>query len=197
MTAIAERASGDLRRAAARARLDRRFALSIEVPRRFFREEADAVSRAALEMARRFARGGRLLACGDAAQASDAEHVAVEFVHPVLVGKRALPALALTGEVGRLSSRLAALGRPDDIVLVIVQADLNSAVRSALAQARELGMLTLALCGDSPSDHQPGCTEFLFAVPCADPLVVQETHETIYHVFWELVHLFLEHRVTS
>jgi D-sedoheptulose 7-phosphate isomerase len=48
------------------------------------------------ELADRFGRGGRLLAVGASAQArSDARHVAVEFVHPVIVGKRALPALAL------------------------------------------------------------------------------------------------------
>jgi D-sedoheptulose 7-phosphate isomerase len=54
-------------------------------------------------MAERFARGGRLLACGTtAAEWSDACHVAVEFVHPVIVGKRALPALALpVDEVAR------------------------------------------------------------------------------------------------
>jgi hydrogenase nickel incorporation protein HypB len=53
-------------------------------------------------MAERFARGGRLVAIGLAAPArSDARHVAVEFVHPVIVGKRALPALGLTGESGR------------------------------------------------------------------------------------------------
>ena len=53
-------------------------------------------------MAERFARGGRLIAFGRTPAArSDARHVAVEFVHPVIVGKRALPALALAGEGGR------------------------------------------------------------------------------------------------
>ena len=47
----------------------------------------------ATAMAERFARGGRLLALGRSPAArSDARHVAVEFVHPVIVGKRALPA---------------------------------------------------------------------------------------------------------
>ena len=52
-------------------------------------------------MAERFARGGRLIAFGRTPAArSDARHVAVEFVHPVIVGKRALPALGLAGEGG-------------------------------------------------------------------------------------------------
>ena len=47
-------------------------------------------------MAERFARGGRLVALGSSPAArSDARHVAVEFVHPVIVGKRALPAIGI------------------------------------------------------------------------------------------------------
>ena len=54
-------------------------------------------------MAERFARGGRLIAAAfSPAARSDVRHVAVEFVHPVIVGKRALPALGLTGESGGL-----------------------------------------------------------------------------------------------
>ncbi len=59
----------------------------------WFAAEAERLARLCGEMAERFARGGRLLATGDV---SDSRHVAVEFVHPVIVGKRALPALAVT-----------------------------------------------------------------------------------------------------
>ena len=54
---------------------------------------ADAVAAACLAMARAFRGGGRLLAFGAGASATDAQHVSVKFVHPVVVGKRALPAL--------------------------------------------------------------------------------------------------------
>ena len=47
-------------------------------------------------MSDRFLRGGRLLAFGRGPYATDAQHVSVEFVHPVIVGKRALPALDLS-----------------------------------------------------------------------------------------------------
>ena len=72
-----------------------------EAGERFFAAEAERIARLCHGMAERFARGGRLLALGVSDQArSDARHVAVEFVHPVIVGKRALPALALVGERG-------------------------------------------------------------------------------------------------
>ena len=68
-------------------------------------------------MAERFARGGRLVAIAASAPArSDARHVAVEFVHPVIVGKRALPALGLTGESGPVAAELGLVAEPDDIV---------------------------------------------------------------------------------
>ena len=69
-------------------------------------------------MAERFARGGRLIALGRSPAArSDARHVAVEFVHPVIVGKRALPALALAGEGGPLAEQAELAVEPDDIVI--------------------------------------------------------------------------------
>jgi len=74
----------------------------------WFAAEAGRLAEVCQAMAERFARGGRLLATGDV---SDSRHVAVEFVHPVLVGKRALPALAVT------PGELALLAEPDDMVM--------------------------------------------------------------------------------
>src|SRR5215470_11108803 len=71
------------------------------VARAFFAREAPRLARASREMARRFEKGGRLLAFGRGASATDAQHVSVEFVHPVIVGKRALPALDLSAEFPR------------------------------------------------------------------------------------------------
>lgn len=192
MTATAmpgSRANADARAAL----LARRFALSVDVPRRFFQAHADSISRACLAMAQRFERGGRLLVVGQGAQASDAEHVAVEFVHPVLVGKRALPALALPGETSSLLARLATLAQPSDIVMTLDLDGHGPAALAALGFARSAGLLTIALTGaaggamrrDAMADH-------LFVVDATDALVIQETHETLYHVLWELVHLFFE-----
>ena len=56
----------------------------------FFAREALRLAEACREMSERFLRGGRLLAFGRGPYATDAQHVSVEFVHPVIVGKRAL-----------------------------------------------------------------------------------------------------------
>lgn len=140
---------------------------------RFFADAADRIARLCHQMAERFARGGRLLAFGaSAADWSDARHVAVEFVHPVIVGKRALPALAMSpGDVELLV-------RPDDIVIAFGE---GAQIAGGLRAAQAAGCLTVEL---GPQ-----------AVPSAgDPFVAQEITETLYHVLWELVQVFFEHR---
>ena len=81
--------------------------------RRSSTAEAERLARLCHLMAERFARGGRLVAFGRSPAArSDARHVAVEFVHPVIVGKRALPAIGLAGEGGDLAAQVELLARP-------------------------------------------------------------------------------------
>ena len=82
-----------------RARIDAALAARTELNREFFAGEAERVARCCHAMAERFGRGGRLLAIGaGGSTGSDAAHIAVEFVHPVIVGKRALPALVVPDE---------------------------------------------------------------------------------------------------
>src|SRR5262245_8263133 len=98
-----------------RALAPARFEQSADVATPCVYGHASLLARACLEMSQRFRRGGRLLALGSGAAATDARHVTVEFVHPVIVGKRALPALALEAEssvAGQPFERaLAVLGR--------------------------------------------------------------------------------------
>src|SRR5438128_12218032 len=81
-----------------RAVVEARFEQSMSVPEAFFASEAGRIAEACWAMARRFHQGGRLLAFGNGAWATDAQHVSVEFVNQVIVGKRALQAVALTND---------------------------------------------------------------------------------------------------
>jgi D-sedoheptulose 7-phosphate isomerase len=149
---------------------------------RFFGAEAERIARLCHRMAERFARGGRLVALGETPQArSDVRHVAVEFVHPVIVGKRALPALGLSREGGPLEQQVALLARPDDIAIAF-----GPGTAGALAVAARRGCLTIAF---APSE-----AEWEFRPPASDPFVAQELVETLYHVLWELCHVFFDHR---
>src|SRR3981081_4139791 len=95
-----------------KALVTRRFEQSMTIPEVFFAAEEERIAQACWGMARRFHQGGRLLAFGNGASATDAQHVSVEFVHPVIVGKRALPALALTNDSATLSSRVSDSASP-------------------------------------------------------------------------------------
>jgi len=169
-------------------------------------EDATALALACRDMAARFSRGGRLLVFGNGAGATDAQHVAVEFVHPVIVGKRALPALSLVSDAATLmgvasrrgldgvyAHQVEVLGRPDDIALGI-SGDGNCAnVRAGLRAAREAGLLTIALLGgDGGAVLARGEADHCLVVGSTDPLVVKEGHVTAYHLLWELVHVFFD-----
>jgi D-sedoheptulose 7-phosphate isomerase len=183
-----------------------RFEQSMSIPEAFFARETERIAEACWAMARRFHQGGRLLAFGNGAWATDAQHVSVEFVHPVIVGKRALPALALTNDSATLSGLMAggnaempfvrqlrALARPQDIAMGFSADGCCTNVVAALKLARQMGLLTLGLTGADGGVLRQTELDFCFVVSTRDPLVIQETHETLYHVLWELVHVFFEH----
>ena len=149
----------------------------------FFRTEAQRLAEACHEMSRRFLAGGRLLAFGRGSAATDAQHVSVEFVHPVIVGKRALPALDVGPGFGK---RLPVVLRPEDMVMGFAFPEAEPAVDRALTAARERGALTFALTGKAG--------EYSFEPPDENPFVVQEVFEVLYHMLWETVHVYFEHR---
>jgi D-sedoheptulose 7-phosphate isomerase len=153
----------------------------------FFTHESERLARLCHLMAERFARGGRLVAFGRGPAArSDVRHVAVEFVHPVIVGKRALPAIGLAAEGGDLREQVELVVRPDDITMAFGAQEDGGEARRAIAAASSRGCLTVGFASAG--------AEWEFVPPTDDPYVAQELVETLYHVLWELVHVFFEHR---
>src|SRR6266568_1968228 len=141
-----------------------------------------------------------------AAAGADAQHVAVEFVHPVIVGKRALPAISLTTDVATVtgiaeregmdaifSHQLRYLTTSGDIALGICATGHCGSVVAGLATAKELGLLTIALTGREGRAVADGpAADHVLLADSDDPRVVKEMHVTMYHLLWELVHVFLE-----
>jgi D-sedoheptulose 7-phosphate isomerase len=168
--------------------------------------QADAVAAACHAMAVRFHRGGKLVVFGTGGASTDAQHVAVEFVHPVIVGKRALPAISLTTDVATVTGiaerdgvaaifahQIRHLAEPADIALGL-SADGNTAsVLAGLEAARDRGLLTIALAGGDGGQIAAGkAADHIIVTRSADPRVVKELQVTAYHVLWELVHVFFE-----
>jgi D-sedoheptulose 7-phosphate isomerase len=150
----------------------------------FFPGESERLAGVCQALSERFLRGGRLLAFGRGPYATDAQHVSVEFVHPVIVGKRALPALDLS-PYGRAGA--SALIGADDAVMGFGPPAGDPEVGELLRAARARGALTFALPGDT------GDADYA-ARPSPDPFLHQELVEIVYHTLWETVHVFFEHR---
>jgi D-sedoheptulose 7-phosphate isomerase len=149
----------------------------------FFAREAGRLAEACYEMSERFLRGGRLLAFGRGPYATDAQHVSVEFVHPVIVGKRALPALDLSI---LFQPWLQAIVSSEDIVMGFGPPDGDTEVWEALASADKRHAMTFALPGSRGS--------YAVETGIAHPFMHQELIEILYHTLWETVHVFFEHR---
>src|SRR5207302_1926662 len=169
-------------------------------------EQAEAVASACHAMAVRFHQGGKLMVFGTGAASTDAQHVAVEFVHPVIVGKRALPAISLTTDVATvtgiaeqegvaaiLAHQIRFLADPADSALGIDVDGNTAGVLAGLEAAAGLGLLSIALLGGEGGRLAASkAVDHLLLAASSDPRVVKELHVTMYHVLWELVHVFFE-----
>jgi len=175
-------------------------------PVRKLAAQAGAVAEACHAMAVRFHRGGKLVVFGIGGASTDAQHVAVEFVHPVIVGKRALPAISLTTDVATVTGvaerdgmdaifahQIRYLAAAQDIALGISPDGNCMSVTTGLATAKALGMLTIGLAGgDGGAMAASPAVDHVLIAASDDPRIVKELQVTTYHVLWELVHVFFE-----
>ena len=142
---------------------------------------------ASLTLARAFAAGATMWCCSPGLEAH-AHHVAVEFVHPVIMGKRALPAAVVDG--ADPVSALRALSRPGDVLVAIAPAG-DPAVSSAMRRARAWG-LTSVWIGQGPRP-EPGAADFVLWVDDDPDAAYSGRFVLLYHLLWELTHVCFEH----
>jgi D-sedoheptulose 7-phosphate isomerase len=165
------------------SQIEERLLARNQIVEEFVSQESFRLAEACRSMSERFVQGGRLLAFGRGPYATDAQHVSVEFVHPVIVGKRALPALDISM---LFRPWLETILHPEDIVMGFGPPEGDDEVRSALKFAQARNALTFALPGAEGSYAVEAFTQ--------DPFIHQEMIEILYHTLWETVHVFLEHR---
>lgn len=168
--------------------------------------DSERIAQACREMAARFRRGGKLIVFGNGGGGTDAAHITVEFMHPVIVGKKALPAVALSNDSATVSGvsgreglaetfahQVRQWADPADMALGISRDGGCENVLRGLETARELGLFTLALVGgDGGAIARDGAADHVLIAASDDPAVVKEIHVTVYHVLWELVHVLFE-----
>src|SRR4051812_33828967 len=133
---------------------------SVEVKSKFFEDNKDTILAASLQMAKAFHRGRKLLVCGNGGSATDAQHVAVEFMHPIIVGRKALPAICLTNDMAMVtavandvgfndifSRQIIALASPGDVLLGISTSGNSENLSHAFATARQMKLPSIGFAG--------------------------------------------------
>ena len=176
---------------------------SADVEEQFFRAEADRIEALVRAMAARFSSGNRLYVMGNGGSATDAQHISLEFFHPIVEKRKPLPAIALTADQALLTAisndrdfakvfadQLRVLARPGDMALAVSTSGKSPNLVQALETARELGLLTIAFTGKD-GGRLPDLAEYCFVVPSFSIHRIQETHVTLYHIVWDLVHVAL------
>ncbi|MFL5263885.1 MAG: SIS domain-containing protein [Anaeromyxobacteraceae bacterium] len=176
---------------------------SAEVKLRFFEENAARLEACVRDLAGRFRDGGKLLVMGNGGSACDAAHVAVEFVHPIVEKRRALPALALTADAATITAigndtdfarvfveQVELHARPADAALGISTSGASANVNRALKRAREKGLLTIGFAGRD-GGRMPEVCDHCFVVKTWSVHRVQETHTALLHLLWDEVHVAL------
>jgi D-sedoheptulose 7-phosphate isomerase len=182
---------------------------SAEIKTKFFADNKDAILSASLRMAKAFHRGGKLLVCGNGGSATDAQHIAVEFMHPITVGRKALPAICLTNDIAMMTAvandvgfadvftrQIIALGSEGDVLLAISTSGNSKNLMHAFATARRMSMTTIGFAGSNGGEMAElaagGLLDFCLTVPTASIHRIQETHVALYHIMWDMVHTFLQ-----
>ena len=176
---------------------------SADVKEQFFRAEADRIEALVRAMAARFSDGGRLYVMGNGGSATDAQHISLEFFHPIVEKRKPLPAIALTADQALLTAisndrdfakvfadQLRVLARPGDMALAVSTSGKSPNLVQALETARELGLLTIAFTGKD-GGRLLDLAEYCFVVPSFSIHRIQEVHVTLYHIVWDLVHVAL------
>jgi len=149
---------------------------------------AEDLAQAAFTLAKRFAAGATMWSIAPSWE-PHALHIAVEFVHPVIMGKRALPAVALTGP--DLVDLVRVSVRPGDIVIAVSGAD-QPEVRSVMRRAPAWGATTIWVgSGQRP---KAGMADHVLWLDDPDPRVPATGGFVLfYHLLWELTHVCFEH----
>jgi len=175
------------------------FEESAETKLKFVAEHADRIQRMADLLVETFRKGNKVLLFGNGGSATDAQHIAAEFVGRYRRERIPLAAIALSADQAQLTCiandydfsevfarQIQALGRPGDVVIGISTSGNSPNVLKGLKTAREKGLVTVGWTGAS-GDKLVALVDHAFVVPSTVVARVQETHLTLGHILCELV----------
>lgn len=175
------------------------FADSASVKQQFARDHADRIAQVATLMVTAFRAGRKVLLFGNGGSATDAAHIAAEFVGRYKRERQPLPAIALATDIAAITCiandygyeelfarQVLAHGQKGDIAIAISTSGNSPNVLKGVEAARACGMITVAWTGGS-GGKLAGLADYPFVVPSHVTARIQESHITLGHVLCELV----------
>lgn len=172
---------------------------SAEIKRRFAREHADKIAQVAQLIGRAFREGRKVLLFGNGGSATDAAHIAAEFVGRYKRERAPLPALALATDIAAITCiandygfeelfarQVRAHGQKGDIAIAISTSGNSPNVLRGIEAARDCGLTTIAWTGGT-GGKLAGMADYAFVVPSTVTARIQESHITLGHVLCELI----------
>ena len=174
---------------------------SIDTKTRVLADETllGTVAQVAEAMTTAFQNGKKVLFCGNGGSAADAQHLAAEFSgrfyydRPPLFSEALHVNSSYVTAVGNdysydvIYSRLVqAMGREGDVLVGISTSGNSTNVVKALEVANELGMITVAMTGET-GGKMKDVSKFLINIPSKDTPRIQECHILLGHVMCEIV----------
>ena len=176
---------------------------SAELTMRFFEAHAEELLRCSSSLAQRLAEGGRLLVIGNGGSACDAQHVALEFTHPIAEKRRSFSASSLAVDGALLTAigndrdfadvfadQIDRTATARDAVLGISTSGASTNVLRGMRRAREKRLLTIAFTGRD-GGALVDLAEHCFVVPSWSIHRIQEAHTVLLHLLWDQVHVAL------
>ncbi len=172
---------------------------SAEIKRRFARDHADKIVQVAQLMGRAFQTGHKVLLFGNGGSATDAAHIAAEFVGRYKRERAPLPAIALATDIAAITCiandygfeelfarQVRAHGQRGDVALAISTSGNSPNVLKGVEAAKAMGLTTIAWTGGS-GGKLAGMVDYAFVVPSTLTARIQESHITLGHVLCELI----------
>lgn len=175
------------------------FSDSASVKQQFARDHAGRIATVATLLVTAFREGHKVLLFGNGGSATDAAHIAAEFVGRYKRERAPLPAIALATDIAAITCiandygfdelfarQVRAHGRKGDIAIGISTSGNSPNVLKGVAAARECGLITIAWTGGT-GGKLAGLVDHPFVVPSTVTARIQESHITLGHVLCELV----------
>lgn len=175
------------------------FEESAQVKVKFAKENVEKIIEVVQVIAQAFREGKKLILFGNGGSATDASHIAAEFVNRFLMERPPLPAVALNTDVAVLTSisndydysqvfskQLAALGHEGDIAIGISTSGNSPNVVKAVEVAKKNGLKTVVLTGGT-GGKLANMADYTFIVPTKHTPRIQEAHITLGHTICQMV----------